>query len=265
MLVREDHPHVITRSLTINEDLTWSAHVHGHQLDLVNCSALHGESIQIKSRRGLNRLIESLDKLSVCAGHPDEHFLSLADYRKGKFLSSQNKTIAFTDAYAPVDLNGEEFPRTIRSQSCELLVHGSKCEGCSKYRSTLRALHSQWSCQQRSLSRHTNDRYLRTPQRKERMSQLRTELKGKAKEVESLKKRLQKSTTQNGIFIDNTTEDDLEKIMTEKTEEVRQKFAPDSFQRLFWDQQLDSLKVNVKASYDDPLVPQFEATFFRIL
>ncbi len=78
------------------------------------------------------------------------------------------------------------------------------------------------------------------------MSQLRAEVKGKAKEVELLKKRLQKSTTQNGIFIDNTTENDLEKIMAEKTEEVRQKFAPDSFQCLFWDQQLDVHKVRDK-------------------
>ncbi len=43
------------------------------------------------------------------------------------------------DPVASVTLNGEKYPKTVRSVKCEILVpNGMKCTMCKKYRSTLR-------------------------------------------------------------------------------------------------------------------------------
>ena len=94
-----------------------------------------------------------------------------------------------------------------------------------------------------SVSSHTNYRYLRTPQRKQRMSNLRAEVKTKRNEVERLKLKLKEATEKRGICVEKQLEDDLQTVMLEKTKEISEKHAENSFHRLFWDQQLEALKV----------------------
>ena len=243
----------VTRSVTVNDDLTWHVRIHGQTLNTSKCVALKCFPVTIKTKIALNRLLKLVDSLNICAGHPDDHFLDLADSRKGKFQSAGNSTVAFTDTYYPVSLNGKEYSRTIRTSACELLVHGPKCDVCKKYRSSLRSLHSQWMSQlnansgkHTAVSSHTNYRYLRTPQRKERMSELKSEVKSKRKEVERLKFRLREVTEQCGICVEKQLEDDLENIMKEKTDYIRQQYTTNSFHHLFWDQQLEALKVRDK-------------------
>ena len=223
----DGQPVTVTRSVTVNNDLTWCIHVHGQALDPSKCSALKNFPVTINTKAALNQLLKLVDGLSICAGHPDQHFLDLADSRKGKFQSITNSTVAFTDTTYPVFLNGEVYPRTIRTTACEILVHGPKCEACKKYRSSLRSLHSQWVHQLKTnsenhtaVSSHTNYRYLRTPQRKERMSKLRAEVKTKRNEVERLRSRLKEVTEKRGICVEKQLEDDLQTIMLEKTNEV---------------------------------------------
>ena len=50
------------------------------------------------------------------------------------------------DSYYPVKLNGQHYIMTtvyVRTASCTLLVRGSKCTPCKKYRAVLRALWSK--------------------------------------------------------------------------------------------------------------------------
>ena len=249
----DGQPVTVTRSVTVNNDLTWCIHVHGQALDPSKCSALKNFPVTINTKAALNQLLKLVNGLSICAGHPDQHFLDLADSHKGKFQSITNSIVAFTDTTYPVFLNGEVYPRTIRTTACEILVHGPKCEACKKYRSSLRSLHSQWVHQLKTnsenhtaVSSHTNYRYLRTPQRKERMSKLRAEVKTKRNEVERLRSRLKEVTEKRGICVEKQLEDDLQTIMLEKTNEVRQQYAENSFHRLFWDQQLEALKTRDK-------------------
>ena len=246
-------PVTVTRSVTVYDDLTWCIHVHGQALDPTKSSALNSFPVTISTKVALNQLLKLVDTLSICAGHPDQHFLDLADSHKGKFQSITKSTVAFIDTTYPIFLNGEVYSRTIRTTACEVLVHGPKCEACKKYRPVLRFLHSQWVRQLKSdaekhtaVSSHTNYRYLRTPQRKELMSKLRAEVKSKRNEVERLKSKLKEATEKWGICVDKQLEDDLQAIMVENTKEVSQKYAENSFHRLFWDQQLKALKVQDK-------------------
>ena len=68
------------------------------------------------------------------------------------------------------------------------------------------------------------------------------EVKRKEREIEHLKDRLREATKQHGIFLEKELENDLQKIMEEKTDEISQKYSPDSFHHIFWNQQLEALK-----------------------
>lgn len=103
-------------------------------------------------------LLNLVDTLTVCPGNPDGHFLEMADARKGRFRSKTNETSAFVDMYATVSLNGESYPHTIRTSTCELLIHGGKCVSCKTYRAQLRTMHSRWTARRDvEISKFTND------------------------------------------------------------------------------------------------------------
>ena len=44
----------------------------------------------------LNDLMAVLEKYSVCPGHPDKHFVEMAQCKKGKLKSSDGKTVVAT-------------------------------------------------------------------------------------------------------------------------------------------------------------------------
>lgn len=54
----------------------------------------------------LNRLFQLLDRLKVCAGQPDEHFVRMISAKKGKILSPHGKVVVYVD-HVKVELNGE--------------------------------------------------------------------------------------------------------------------------------------------------------------
>ena len=91
----------------------------------------------------LDRTQQGYDYLHVCVGHPDKHFVKFASARKGVLKSYDGSVAASLDDYAPVVLYGITYMQTIRTTSCEWLVHGVKCASCQKYRSTLRSAYNR--------------------------------------------------------------------------------------------------------------------------
>ena len=90
-------------------------------------------------------LINLVNKLNICSGHPKSKFVNFLNFRKGKLYNKAGKVSAFVDHYAPVHLNGEIFESTVRTSQCEMLVHCEKCKPYYTYRRTLRVLHDRWS------------------------------------------------------------------------------------------------------------------------
>ena len=251
--LKSQPPIKLIKSLTINEDFSWSVHVHGYRLNATKCSALGHVPEKINTKATLNKLLLTLDTLNVCSGNPDAHFLALADSRNGVFQSQSNSTIAFVDAFNSVSHNGKVFDRTVRTSECELLVIDTSCNNCKQYRCTLRSLYSKSICQSKSerdkhtaVSSHTNYRYLKGPQHKERMSKLKAELNSKRKEVERLKAYVKEVNEKHGISIDTEIEQDLENIMKEHSSIVEKQYSKDSFHYLFWNEQLKHLKLKNK-------------------
>lgn len=163
---------------------------------------------------------------------------------------SSSEESAFVDDYFPVLLNGQVYSRTVRTTGCELLAHESKCESCKAYRSNLRSLKSRKKQQlsrsparRTSSSSHVNFRYLSTPEKVTRMRNCSTAAKAAKKEVQRLKQKILEKHTKEGIPVDDLLGEDLSTILHEKTDDIRKSFAPGTFQRLFWDQQLEALNV----------------------
>ena len=69
-------------------------HVHGQALNPSKYKALKIFPVTINTKAALNQLLKLVDTLNICAGHPDQHFLDLADSHKGKFQSIANSTVA---------------------------------------------------------------------------------------------------------------------------------------------------------------------------
>ena len=191
-------------------------------------------------------MIGKISSLNVCTGHPEKRFLDVCKSRKD-IKNHSGGVIAYRDDYCPVSLHGELYSSTIRSTQCELLVNGVKCGTCKRYRSVLRSMHSrsqkQDSEKNSRVSSHTNYRYLKTPERRSRMRQLKADLDQSKREIEILKSKIQQLQEEHGVNIDKPLEADLEKIMEESTSKVHELHPPGSFLRLFWDHQLQATRI----------------------
>lgn len=69
---------------------------------------------------------------------------TLVEFIKYKNGKKYNNTVAFLDTSTSVVLNGEMYSQTVRSSSCELLTHVTKCSSCVAYRDPLRVLYNRW-------------------------------------------------------------------------------------------------------------------------
>ena len=98
---------------------SWKLSVHGHEVQPTTCPAI----LELAAHQQLSLL----DKLTVCPGHPDRHFVSMAKDRKGKFLSPSGDVTAYLDRNAAIVINGQTSCETVRASRCHLLIRGTKC------------------------------------------------------------------------------------------------------------------------------------------
>ena len=96
------------------------------------------------------------------------------------------------------------------------------------------------------ISSHTNFRYVKTPERQQRIRGLRNEIVNRRKELERSKCCVNVATEQHGIYIEDALETDIKQIMEEKSNEIRKTYKADSFQCIIWNQQLELLKLKDK-------------------
>ena len=64
---------VVTHSLVVTHDLSWTLTVHGKEVDPQMCSALSGTPKTL-STATLQTLLSVVDKATVCPGHSDQQF-----------------------------------------------------------------------------------------------------------------------------------------------------------------------------------------------
>ena len=247
-------PLVITHCLTIKQDHTWELFVHGKCVDKT-CHTLSAAPKAIESSDNIICLLQLIEGLNVCAGHPDEKFVILAKEKKGKIGKAE------IDEYAPVLLNGDLHNITVRSGNCEILTNSSKCRACVQYRDCLRVLFhkhekSKLKLVQQSPSRtHKNNRFMTSPEKNAKMASLRARVTAKERIISRLRDSIDKLVTKDSVEIDSEFESDLSQIMHSHTESIRETCPEESLRRILWEQQLQALlKPNRKQMKWHPLL-----------
>lgn len=236
-------PIVISHALKVYSDLSWSLSVHGHEVSKAAC-ALVLKLTENSSVKEISSAISSLERLTVCPGHPDMHFVDMVTAKKGKLLSPSGDISAYIDSNASVQLNGQTFTQTIRSSKCKVISSSGKCSECVGYRDTLRAMHHRWAKRQRespsklnSTHSRANERWLNTPQRKIKLTKLKSRLRATEKKTDYLKEKIKESMSKKAVQVDDELHDGLNQIMDEHAKEINDKYAEGSFHRLFWNEQ----------------------------
>ena len=86
-------PLVVTHTVCVQEDLTWSVFVHRSKIHRIVDTPLSCIP-SILNPQTLHKLISVLDTARVCPGNPEEHFIPLAEAHKGEFKTSSGQVKA---------------------------------------------------------------------------------------------------------------------------------------------------------------------------
>ena len=99
-------------------------------------------------------------------------------------MSSGENVTAYIDRAVPVELNGQIYNATVRSVKCQFLTSSSKCSSCVAYHDALRSTYHRWmkssnkpSTSTGSTKSHVNDKWLRTPEKKEKLENIKKRIK----------------------------------------------------------------------------------------
>lgn len=135
---------------------------------------------------------------------------------------------------------------TVRTSSCEvLLATKERCDACTSYRSNLRAIHSRVqktpALSPSSTSSHINIRYLSTPEKNKRYRGLKARCVAAEKEVKRLKEGISNLMESGSVEVNKVLHQDLSTIMQENHSKILKDFPENSFQALFWNQQMQAL------------------------
>ena len=257
-------PLAITHCFIVHSDLTWSLHVNNHFVSHENCSVLSAMPLKLESE-SLNAFLSLLNHLNICCGQPDSHFILMLKSKKGKIASSAGDVKAYIDDNAPILLsNGEYREATIRTSSCEILVNSAdSCSLCLSYRSTLRAMYSRWNKKcaliaststEVDVSSHGNERYMSTPERKEKMRKLKMKVRESDRQVQKLRDAIKKLSNEDSESIDTDLHSDFLAIMNENNDTVSKAYVNGSFAKLFWDEQLKAASASATRRCWHPLI-----------
>jgi hypothetical protein len=174
---------VITVSVGLQENFTWKLYALGRSLDPSTLPTTSTWPTTLVSVAEVKKVLDLLDSLKVCPGIPDEKFYPLVLARKGKFINLSENTVL---AYQDFGLSGS----TIRTSDCTL--QSRQCNKCTKFRVTLNAIlrrleREQAQSDRTSRSTHTNFRFLNTPEKNARLSEMRVSLKNCQKQIQRMR------------------------------------------------------------------------------
>jgi len=201
---------------------------------------------------------EREEELRFCAGNSDEKFIPLVVKHKGVFrdVTGILNLFCFINSWFTILATGKHVVAyydqeclTIRHVDCPKKLPDSwtekRCCFCKKYRdNVLRSSLSQWHKQQNQgccatdTSSHVNFRYLATPEKIQRLTNLHKQLRNKDRHLAHLKSKLDKMIEDNGVKVDREMHNDLLAIMDKKPKE-----NDNPFFSVFWQQQVKAFSL----------------------
>ena len=249
--VSTSHQPVITHSVTIQHNGTWSAAIYGQDANSHRCPSLSAVPNSLVGYSDATNLLSIVSGQKVCIGNPDQKYIPLAEARKGVFKNQcGDTTTAFLDKAYPVLDKTTVIWSTIRTSNCHLLVaDGFRCSTCSTHCSSLTTmlyrLNSKTSENTLDISGHTssqtNLRYLNTPEKLGRIKALKTQVNSSTQENRRLEAQLSSIFQQSSVVIDERLSDDILQLSRENGKDMEELMPANSPARLLWDQQKQAL------------------------
>jgi len=158
----------------------------------------------------------------------------------------------FVDAYptAYIDTGRLLESPTIRHKNCEvvLLENSMRCDVCKGQRKLLHAVYSRMSRRAKqkesrtAVTSHVNYCHLSTPEKQERLSKLHDAGRVARQRIRRLEERLKRAIEKSGEVVDKGTHEGLCSIVSDSDASISENFPPESFGRLFWEQQKKALQ-----------------------
>lgn len=246
-------------SLVIDTNLNWRV-TAGKKVLQSYISTFGSLPQQLTSVEDVLSVVQFLESCHFCKGNEDEQYFPLQVSRKGVFMDStgiisypqynsvlNSLIVLFFSGSKQVAHYCQDFCSfpTIRSTMCQILVSSreERCVKCSEYRKMLNSMLSRHNgnkdivSERTTADSHTNYRFLRTPEKDERMHQLHRKAKICQQRVNRLKVRLEAAVEQRGILVDSAFHHDLSSTMEENEAIISAKYPPGSFPKIFWEQQ----------------------------
>ena len=87
-------------------------------------------------------------------------------------------------------------------------------------------------------SSHTTYANLHTPEKDERLSRLHEENRKAKVQIKRLIQKIESATIQDGVCLNDELHNDFKLIASMNTKDIHSTYPEDSFERLFWDQQV---------------------------
>ena len=199
---------------------------------------------KVLEEKDASNLISKLNGLNVCVGQPDTKFVDVCIAKNGQILSRNNQVVAYLDSTTCVSADGEIYARTVRHSQCEMLVLGSCCKKCADYRDNLRVISRNHSLSKKRIkfSKHTNFRYMKSPQKKRRLKLLQQSLHNKKRQLQRLKSKLKKLMAKEGVEISEELQSDLQVVICHHQPQIEQ-LSSNDFRKIFWKQQVNHIIV----------------------
>lgn len=186
-----------------------------------------------------------LDQCTICQGNPDPKFAPIVAHSKGIFRDRSGlKVNAYFDHQT----------LTIRHVSCHWLLPDcdkQRCPACIQYResflrSKLRSVLSDTREDGSEASSHVNYRYLDTPTKLRKIKTLHLLVQKQSRQIKTLQEKISNHIQASGIRINSKAYDELSDLMQKYGKSVTEEFGEDSFQSIFWMQQMKVLTAKSK-------------------
>ena len=143
---------------------------------------------------------------------------------------------------------------TIRHVSCYWLLSDctkDRCPVCVQYResflrSKLRSVLDDTKQDGSEASSHVNHRYLDTPTKLRKIKNLQSLVRKQNRQIKTLQEKLSIHIQTSGIKLNNDAHDELSVLMQKYGKSVIEEYGEDSFQSVFWMQQMKALTTKRK-------------------
>ncbi|XP_053384388.1 uncharacterized protein LOC128550119 [Mercenaria mercenaria] len=128
----------IKLSINFFKDLTCEVYVHRQKISNEH-EIWHKLPAHLTVLDKAVSLVERISRYNVCVGNPEKEYTDLVPVGEGLSDNKEPGILAVHEGdFKAKTVIGKEYNGTIRTVKCHLLVTGSRCKVCSKYRNALR-------------------------------------------------------------------------------------------------------------------------------